>query len=89
MEQLSSEQLKGKIDKIFFDLFEVPQEKIKPKANLFEDLGLDSLDAIDLVIAFQSNFKIKPENSELQSIRTIKDVYDLVERYYEKISKNP
>ncbi len=74
----------GKVNQIFLKLFEVDEGQLKPEANLYEDLGLDSLDAIDLVISFQREFQIKPENSELQAIRTLDDVYQLVRRYHDK-----
>lgn len=74
----------GKVNQIFLKLFEVDEGQLKPEANLYTDLGLDSLDAIDLVISFQREFQIKPENSELQAIRTLDDVYQLVRRYHDK-----
>ena len=79
--------LHTRVNEIFLNLFEVEEAQLKPEAHLFNDLGLDSLDAIDLVISFQREFSIKPENSELQAIRTLDDVYQLVRRYYEKTSR--
>lgn len=84
MEVLSPCELKDRINATMIELFEVQKEDLAPEAHLFNDLGLDSLDAIDMVIAFQSKFKIKPDNSELQAIRTVQDVYDLVAKYYDK-----
>lgn len=80
--------LQSRVNEIFLNLFEVEEAQLKPEANLFADLGLDSLDAIDLVISFQREFKIKPENSELQAIRTLDDVYQLVHRYHEKVAQS-
>lgn len=82
---MATPALQGRVNEIFLNLFEVEETQLKPEANLFADLGLDSLDAIDLVISFQREFKIKPENSELQAIRTLDDVYRLVHRYHEKV----
>lgn len=79
--------LQTRVNEIFLNLFEVEAAQLKPEANLFADLGLDSLDAIDLVISFQREFKIKPENSELQAIRTLDDVYQLVHRYHDKVAR--
>ena len=76
-------EIQGKVNAILCDLFELEEKQIQPEAKLFQELGLDSLDAIDLVIAFQQEFRIHPENSELQSIRTVNDVYGLVAKYYE------
>src|SRR5205823_4856157 len=76
-----ADSIEQRVNEIFCTLFEVKAGDLKPEANLFKDLGLDSLDAIDLVISFQREFKIKPENRELQGIRTLNDVYRLVHRY--------
>jgi acyl carrier protein len=87
MSQMNQAQVHARVDGILCELFEVDQAKLKPSANLFTDLGMDSLDAIDLVIAFQKEFKIRPENAELQDIRTLDDVYRLVCKYYERVTQ--
>ena len=60
------------------DLFEVPVEDISLDANLFEDLDLDSIDAVDLVIKLQelTGKKISPE--EFKTVRTVGDIVDQV-----------
>ncbi len=73
-----------KVNAIMVSLFEIEPEAIKPESSIFEDLGLDSLDAIDLVIKFQEVFGIKPQSEEVQKIRTMNDVYDLVQTYHNK-----
>ena len=75
--------VKLKVDAIFVGQFELDAAKVIPAASLFTDLGLDSLDAIDLMITFEREFGFKPETAELQSIRTVDDVYRLVGRYLE------
>ena len=61
------------------ELFEVPPERVTLNARLYEDLQLDSIDAVDLVVKLQqfTNRKFKPE--EFRSVRTIGDVIDRVE----------
>jgi acyl carrier protein len=61
-------------------LFEVDEEAITPEARLYQDLDLDSIDAIDLVVHLQklTGKKIKPE--EFKSVRSVNDVVDAVER---------
>lgn len=67
-------RLKGYLE----EMFEVPAEKITPEAKLFEDLDLDSIDAVDLVVKLQelTGRKFKPE--EFKSVRTVSDVLDRV-----------
>jgi acyl carrier protein len=55
-------------------MFEVPSEKITRDARLFEDLDLDSIDAVDLIVKLQelTGRKFKPE--EFKSVRTVGDL---------------
>lgn len=56
-----------------------PQD-IKPEARLYEDLELDSIDAVDMIVHLQKKTgkKIKPE--EFKAVRTVQDVVEAVER---------
>jgi acyl carrier protein len=62
------------------ELFEVPRDKITLEARLYEDLDLDSIDAVDLVVKLQAMVgrRIKPE--EFRAARTIGDVVDCIDR---------
>ncbi|MEB4674421.1 acyl carrier protein [Enterobacteriaceae bacterium G50] len=61
-------------------LFEVDPATITPEARLYEDLELDSIDAVDMIVQLQKKTgkKIKPE--EFKAVRTVQDVVDAVER---------
>ena len=61
------------------ELFEVPAEKITPEARLFEDLDLDSIDAVDLVVKLQEMTGRRATEEALQKVRTIGDIVKLVE----------
>ncbi len=60
------------------EMFEVPADKVTLEAKLFEDLDLDSIDAVDLVVRLQdlTGKKIKPE--QFKTVRTVSDVVDRV-----------
>lgn len=77
-----SAELNHRIDAIFVNLFELDQSQLSHEKNIFTDLGLDSLDTIDLIISFHKEFGIKPPNEELQHIKTLADVYALVSKYH-------
>jgi len=81
MNSEANPQVIAEINKIFVDLFEVAPEKLHPEVKLYEDLGLDSIDAIDMIVSFEKKFQIRPPNEELQKIRKLSDVYSLVNRY--------
>jgi acyl carrier protein len=59
--------------------FEIPADKLVPGANLYEELGLDSLDAVDMVVVLEQQFKIKIREADgIQSIRTLDDLYAFI-----------
>jgi acyl carrier protein len=74
---LSDADLIESVNNVFVDLFEIPREKITPDALIFQDLGLDSLDIVDLVAAMQKEFSIQVRDDErIRSIRSMQDLYN-------------
>lgn len=67
-------QIQSKICDILEAEFECPREKLTPDARLFEDLDLDSIDAVDLIVRLQqfTGKKVNPES--FKQIRTLGDV---------------
>ncbi len=59
--------------------FELSPEQMIPTANLFTDLGLDSLDAVDMLVHLEDRLKIKVDSERLMTVRTLQDVYALVD----------
>ncbi|AGB76896.1 MULTISPECIES: acyl carrier protein [Pseudocitrobacter] len=68
------------VTSLLVKLFEVDPAAITPEARLYEDLELDSIDAVDMIVQLQKKTgkKIKPE--EFKAVRTVQDVVDAVER---------
>ncbi|WP_316978962.1 acyl carrier protein [Shumkonia mesophila] len=75
---MSRDEIFLKLQSFLETVFEVPLDKISPDARLFEDLDLDSIDAVDLMVKLQdlTGRKLKPE--EFKSVRTVGDVVDRV-----------
>ena len=75
----SQEEIFEKLKTILVDDFEIAPEKLTLNANLFEDLELDSIDAVDLAVKLQefTEKKISPEN--FKQIRTVNDVVLAIE----------
>jgi acyl carrier protein len=64
------------VNDVFVDSFEIPRDQITPQAHIFGDLGLDSLDIVDLVAAIQKRFSINLRDDErIRSIRSMDDLY--------------
>ena len=67
------------INGVFVYTFEIDRDRLHPDAHIFTDLGLDSLDIVDLVAALQKNFGINIRNDEeVRNIRTLQDIYRFV-----------
>jgi len=66
------------VNGIMVDEFEAEEAKLAPNAKLNEDLGLDSLDGVDMVVAIEKAFTCRIGEEEAKSIRTLGDVYDQV-----------
>ena len=75
----SREEVEKTVNEIFINLFEVDPERTRADAGL-KDLGLDSLDAVDLVVALEKAFGLRIPEGEARKIRTIGDIYENVEK---------
>jgi acyl carrier protein len=65
------------VNEVFADSFEIPREKLTPEAQIFSDLGLDSLDVVDLVAAIQKRFGVQVRDDDrVRSIRSMQDLYN-------------
>jgi len=62
-------------EQLGIDVGEVSLEK-----NLMDDLGADSLDMVDLVMAFEDQFGVKISDQDLSKIKTVKDVVEAIKQ---------
>lgn len=81
---MTKEEILKKIQEMLAQLFYLDPEEIKPESKLFEELELDSIDAVDLVVKLQKQIgkKIMPE--DFKQVRTVQDVVDVVDRLVNK-----
>ena len=77
---MDSNEIFAKLKETLVQQFEIDPVKITPEARLYEDLDLDSIDAVDLVIKVQqiTGRKIRPE--EFKGARTVADVQHAIEK---------
>ncbi|MCB9893840.1 MAG: acyl carrier protein [Planctomycetes bacterium] len=75
---MTTETIRKQVDQIVADEFELDADTIKPESDLYDDLGLDSLDAIDLVVALEKNFGFKVEEGAARKIRKLEQLYQFV-----------
>jgi len=77
---MQQEEALKKVSEYLMTQFEIPPEKIRPDANLFKDLEMDSIDALDWFAAMQSEIGLPIIEKEVKMIRTVQDVVDYVVR---------
>jgi len=74
--------IQAAVCKVLVEEFELDEGNVKMEARLLEDLGLDSLDSVDLVVALERvfNFKIgrTADSERISQIRTVSDICDFV-----------
>ena len=77
---MTRDEIEATTNRVFEESFEVESATLRPGANLFADLGLDSLDTVDLVVALQKAFGVRiRDDARVRGIRTLGDVYDYIE----------
>ena len=76
---MSRQEIEEKVRAVLIDDLEIDEEKIKDDATLKEDMGIDSLDFVDIVVIVEKNFgfKIKPE--EMAGVTTLRQFCDYIE----------
>ena len=60
--------------------FELEAEKIVPAARLRDDLGLDSLDGVDLIVALEKALSLQIPETDARQMRTVGDIYAFIEK---------
>ena len=74
-----SEEIKNKVKKIVADHLGIEEEKVTDEASFIDDLGADSLDTVELVMAFEEEFGCEIPDDAAEKILTIKDAIDFIQ----------
>lgn len=74
---MGDDRIKEVVNNVFVEGFEIPADELQPDARIFEDLGLDSLDVVDLIAAIQKEFGVRVRDDQrIREVRTLQDLYD-------------
>ncbi|MCF2612079.1 MULTISPECIES: acyl carrier protein [Fusobacterium] len=68
-----------KIKEIVVEQLGVDADQVTPEANFVEDLGADSLDTVELIMAFEEEFDVEIPDTDAENIKTVQDVIDYIE----------
>lgn len=71
--------IRDKVNAIIVEQLGVKPEDIKAEASFIDDLGADSLDTVELVMALEEEFDTEIPDEEAEKIKTVQDVYNYVE----------
>ena len=70
--------IEERVKKIIVEQLGVKEEDVKPEASFVEDLGADSLDTVELVMALEEEFDIEIPDEEAEKITTVQAAIDYV-----------
>ncbi|MFN2527481.1 MAG: acyl carrier protein [Candidatus Baltobacteraceae bacterium] len=68
-----------KVKKIIVEQLGVDEEEVTPEASITDDLGADSLDQVELVMAFETEFNIDIPDEEAEKIKTVGDAVNRID----------
>ena len=68
-----------KVKAILIDQLDVDEDKVTMDASIFDDLGADSLDVVDLVMSLEEAFDIEMPDDQVENIKTVGDIVKYVE----------
>ena len=69
-----------RVKKVVVEHLGVDEDKVTESASFIDDLGADSLDTVDLVMAFEEEFGIEIPDDAAEKILTVKDAVDFIEQ---------
>lgn len=76
---LTQEQVLAKLREWMQDLFEIEPEDIQLDSNLYEDLDVDSIDAVDLVVKIKELTGKQVQPDDFKAVRTVQDVVTVIQ----------
>jgi len=76
--KMTRETVMEKLTELLIEEFEIEEDEISPEANFFTDLGLDSLDAVDLIVNMDKMLGVALKAEDAQKIRTVNDFVELI-----------
>jgi acyl carrier protein len=74
-------EISDKIKAIVVEHLGVEESKVTPEASFIDDLGADSLDTVELVMAFEEAFEIEIPDEDAEKIRTVQDAIDYIGKH--------
>jgi len=75
---MATRAIEAKVKSIIADQLGVGEDEIKPESSFIEDLGADSLDIVELVMAMEEEFEVEIPDEEAENIKTVGDAINYI-----------
>ncbi len=75
-----SDNIEEQVKKIIVEQLNVDESKVTADAKFIDDLGADSLDTVELVMAFEDKFSIEVPDEEAEKLKSVKDVVEYINK---------
>ena len=72
--------VEDRVKNIIVEQLGVDAEEVTPDASFIEDLGADSLDTVELIMAFEEEFGVEISDDEAEKIRKVRDAVDYIDK---------
>ena len=77
-----------RVKKILVDqLGDISEDEVTPQASIVDDLGADSLDVVEIVMALEEEFEIEIPDEDAEKITRVKEAVDYIQKHAEKAKK--
>jgi acyl carrier protein len=82
-----NKELFTKVKQIISEQLGVDEDEVTTTASFVDDLGADSLDQVELVMALEEKFEIEIPDDDAEKLRTVQDAIDYIEKHAKAINK--
>ena len=78
---MKREEIIEKVNEFLIDEFEIEESALELDAYLINDLGIESLDFVDIVVVIEKDFGFKVKREDIKEVRTLNDMYLYIEKH--------
>jgi acyl carrier protein len=78
---MASSSVESRVKEIICEQLGVSEEEVTPGASFIEDLGADSLDIVELVMALEEEYEMEISDEDAEKIKTVQDVINYIESH--------
>lgn len=79
--EISMASIEDKVKSIIVEQLGISEDEVKPEASFIDDLGADSLDIVELVMAMEEEFEIEIPDEEAENIKTVGDAIKYINQH--------